>query len=76
MVYLKAFVLGLVAAIGCAVATIFVEGAIAIYLAGIGSGSGGIGSVSSGFVSVGPAALLGFIGGFWWTVRRSRQQPT
>lgn len=72
--YLKAFVIGFVAAITLAIAAIFVEGAIAMRLARLESGSGGIGTVSFGLASVGPAALLGFVGGFWWTMRRSRRQ--
>jgi hypothetical protein len=74
MVYLKAFLVGVVTAIVLAIAAIFVEGEIAVRLARLESRSGGIGSVSFGLVSVAPAAFLGFVGGFYWTLRRSRQQ--
>ena len=72
MLYLKAFLIGVVTAIVLAVVVAGAE--IQIKLRHIHQESvfnDGAASVASG-----PAALVGFAAGFYWTVRRGRRKAT
>jgi hypothetical protein len=75
MVYVKATLVGIVTAIILAVLTTAVEAEFMLYRLRQMEGSGGIGSVSAGIESVAPALGVGFVGGFYWTVRRGRRRP-
>ena len=83
MLYLKAFVIGVATTLAAVAA--WIVGTVALplvaeYIAARSQaavGSGGIGvSISASYISISVvsillAAFLGFVAGFWWTVRRS-----
>ena len=79
MTYLKAVIVGVVT--GLLAAVLWVVGSVLWPLAGvmtlIHSGSGGIGTVSVGIDgAVLLVMLLGFIVGFAWTIKRSRERQS
>jgi hypothetical protein len=73
MVYLKAALIGLIAAV--LLAFVAQESVLEVKkrLAMRGQPSGGVGSVSAGIETAGPAFVVGFVGGVYWTLRRSRR---
>ena len=75
MLYLKATIVGLLSGLLLAIAALFLEAQVKMSIAMRASASGGIGSVSAGMESAGPAFLIGFVGAVYWIVRRSRRRP-
>lgn len=74
--YLKAVIVGVVT--GLLAAVLYVVGRLFLLLVGsmAFSGSGGIGAVSVGSGSATLVLLIGFIVGFAWTIKRSRQRQS
>jgi hypothetical protein len=74
MLYLKATIIGIVTAIVLAFLTTTVETEFRLYRLRQMEGLSGFESVAPALVT--PALVVGFVGGFYWIVRRARQKAT
>ena len=77
MIYLRSLLVGVVTALGAAILWIVAAVVLPLLVSllrarfgGDGTGSGGIGFVSVDSGSALAAALVGFVAGVWWTLRR------
>jgi hypothetical protein len=76
MIYLKAAAVGIVSALVLAILWTLAATLTplsAMLLSSLRSGSGGLGAVSVGLGSTLVAAVVGFVLGFGWWIRRSRR---
>jgi hypothetical protein len=73
VIYVKATIAGLVSAVLLGIVAIIIEGFLTFQSAS--SGSAGIGAVSVGTEAFVPAAVVGFLLGFFFVVRRARHRP-
>jgi uncharacterized RDD family membrane protein YckC len=74
MTYLKAIVVGVATALLATVLLFVGMFVLPAWLSMAFGGSGGIGAVSSGSISVALVLIVGFAVGFFWTIRRRKRR--
>ncbi len=74
MTYLKAIVVGVATALLATVLLFVGMFVLPAWLSMAFSGSGGIGAVSIGSISVALVLIVGFAVGFFWTIRRRKRR--